>query len=92
MLFVYHVINRWENKMTNRIQQIAEQAKKQVPAGLLVDQWIAKYNEIFARLIIDECVMLIHLQDRIPKEFFYAKPAFIHEGAIKRHFGIEDEV
>ena len=75
--------------MNNRIQQLAEEAKKRVPSGLLVDSWIERYNIELARLVIDECIIVIHHQERIPKQFFYPKPAFMHEGAIKQHFGVE---
>ena len=39
--------------MNNRIQTLAEQAKKSVPHGLAVDKWIETYNEIFAKLIVE---------------------------------------
>jgi hypothetical protein len=39
----------------NKIQELAEKAKKSVPHGLGVDKWIETYNEIFANLIIEEC-------------------------------------
>ena len=42
--------------MNERIRQLAEQAKTSVPAGLLVNEWIDKYNEIFAELIVRECI------------------------------------
>lgn len=74
--------------MNNLIQTLAEQAKKQVPPGLDVAVWIEHYNAILGRLIIDECVKVVHQQDRIPKEFFYPKGADIHELAIRTHFGV----
>ena len=42
--------------MNKQIQEFAAQAKKSVPAGLPVDQWIESYNELFAQLIVQECV------------------------------------
>ena len=42
--------------MNERIRQLAEQAKASVPAGLLVNEWIERYNEIFAELIVRECI------------------------------------
>ena len=42
--------------MNERIQQFAEQARTSVPAGLDTVEWIAKYNEIFAELIVRECI------------------------------------
>jgi hypothetical protein len=44
----------------------------------------------FTKLIIEECVKLMHEQDRIPEGFFYAKSANAHELVIKRHFGFEE--
>ena len=47
--------------------------------------------ERYGRLIVAECIKVVHQQDRIPKEFFYPKGADTHELAIKQHFGIQDE-
>lgn len=78
--------------MSDLIKRLAEQAKSQVPKGILApDLWIEQYNEILGRLIIDECVKVIHQQDRIPKEFFYPKGAHIHELAIRTHFGVDQD-
>ena len=42
--------------MNTRIQELAEQAKSQVPKGILApDLWIEEYNRIFAELIVREC-------------------------------------
>ena len=41
--------------MNSKIREFAEQAKNSVPAGLDTVEWIEKYNEIFAELIIEEC-------------------------------------
>ena len=75
--------------MSELIQQLAEQAKTQVPPGLDVAVWIEQYNEILGRLIIAECVTVMHEQERIPAGFFYAKGAHIHESAIREHFGVD---
>ena len=48
--------------MNERIKQLAEQAKASVPAGLLVNEWIEQYNEIFAELIIEECISSVGSQ------------------------------
>lgn len=45
----------------------------------------------FGRLIVKDCIEVVHKQERIPEGFFYAKPAHIHELTIKQHFGIDDE-
>lgn len=43
------------------IQKLAEEAKKNVPPGLLVEQWISVYNQTFANLIIENCIQNIAL-------------------------------
>jgi hypothetical protein len=44
--------------MNKRIQTLADQAKKNVPHGLLPDKWIEVYNEKFAELVVRESVYL----------------------------------
>jgi len=44
----------------------------------------------FTKLIVQECIKVIYQQERVPKEFFYAKGANQHESAIKKHFGVEE--
>lgn len=75
--------------MSELIQQLAKQAKTQVPTGVDVAVWIEHYNLILGRLIINECVKVIHEQERIPAGFFYAKGANIQELAIREHFGVD---
>jgi hypothetical protein len=41
--------------MNKRIQELVEQAKASVPAGLPVSEWIDTYNHVFAQLIVKEC-------------------------------------
>ena len=74
----------------SKIQALADQAKESVPKGILApDLWIQEYNRIFAELIIQNCINIIHEQDRIPKEFLYPKSAHQHELAIKDYFGVK---
>jgi hypothetical protein len=76
--------------MSELIQRLANQARAEVPKGILApDLWIEQYNLILGRLIIQECVTVLHEQERIPEGFFYAKSADIHESAIRQHFGVE---
>ena len=63
--------------MNERIRQLAEQAKTSVPAGLLVNEWIERYNEIFAQLIVQECISCVGSQ---------ADKAYL-----KKHFGLPVE-
>ncbi len=45
----------------------------------------------FGQLVVQDCIRVVHQQGIIPTGFFYAKPAHIHELAIKQHFGIDNE-
>jgi len=63
--------------MNERIKQLAEQAKASVPAGLLVDEWIERYNQIFAELVVKECISCVGSQ---------ADKAYL-----KKHFGLQVE-
>ena len=45
----------------------------------------------FGQLVVQDCIHVVRQQERIPVGFFYAKPAHIHELAIKQHFGIDNE-
>lgn len=71
--------------MNEQFQKLLKEATYDVLGVKQVDQ------KQFAKLIINECIKVVHQQDRIPKEFFYPKGADIHELAIKQHFGIQDE-
>lgn len=67
--------------MNTRIQELAEQAKNQVPKGILApDLWIQEYNRIFAELIIKETIQVsragIEYGDSI-------------EDAVFKYFGVE---
>ena len=43
--------------MHTLIQQLSDQAKNEVPRGILSpDLWIEEYNQKFAELIIRECI------------------------------------
>lgn len=76
--------------MTDRIKEISNKAKELVPKGILnVEQWIDSYNQILSKLLIEECVKIMHEQERIPAGFYYAKSASIHALVIKKYFGVE---
>lgn len=63
-------------RTTAKIQALAEQAKKQVPQGILTpDLWIEQYNQCFAELIVRECAEI-------------CLEANDHKN-ILRHFGVE---
>ena len=66
--------------MNRRIQELAEQAKSQVPQGILApDLWIEQYNRIFAELIVRECVLI----SRTSTDGFSAGRQ------MQEHFGVE---
>ena len=45
--------------MTQQIQELADQAKKSVPKGILApDLWIKEYNRILGELIAEECASM----------------------------------
>jgi hypothetical protein len=76
--------------MTDLIQNLADQAKTMVPDGLVVDEWVAAYNNAFAKLVITECISVMHTQERLPPGFRYPKSADTHKLAINTHFGLEE--
>lgn len=63
--------------MKTLIQQIADQAKSQVPQGILSpDLWIKQYNQKFAELIVRECAEI-------------CLEANDHKNILK-HFGVDE--
>ena len=43
--------------MNERIQKLAEQAKLSIPVNeLTVPEWIEKYNQAFAELLLKDCI------------------------------------
>lgn len=69
--------------MTDRIQQLANQAKETVPKGILgVNEWVEQYNKIFAELIINECAdlfKLVHTDEQYQRRI---------DKTILKHFGL----
>jgi hypothetical protein len=72
--------------MTDRIQELAAQAKAAVPNGLVVDKWIEAYNQIFAKLIVEECAAQCWTVSELE-----SKGSVVNECAkrIRNHFGVE---
>ena len=73
--------------MNQKIKQLADQAKNNVPAGLGVDQWIETYNQLFAELIVAECADIA--KHHVMNISTYADADFVDE-QIKQHFGVEE--
>jgi len=66
--------------MNRRIRELADQAKSQVPQGILSpDLWIEQYNRRFAELIVQECVSI----SRTSTDGFSAGRQ------MQEHFGVE---
>jgi hypothetical protein len=58
---VYVTVSNYcmDSAMNQRIQQLANQAKLNVPHGIMgVDKWIEAYNQELGQLIVAECAGL----------------------------------
>jgi hypothetical protein len=76
--------------MNKRIQEMAEQAGIVIPKDSEYNGHIYRNSiEKFAKLIVQECIQVMHKQESMPAGFLYAKGATIHEVAIREHFGVE---
>jgi hypothetical protein len=74
--------------MNPRIQELAEQAKANMPAGLVVERWIELYNQEFARLIVRECVKVMYdnaIDRQVPPDI--ERTPTYYAAAILEHFG-----
>jgi hypothetical protein len=78
--------------MNERIKLLAEQAKTSVPAGLLVNEWIAEYNQIFAELIVAECINKVRSRQMFGIEdehnIHHAFDLLVYD--LESHFGVEE--
>ena len=73
--------------MNTRIQELADQAKSQVPKGILApDLWIEQYNQKFAELIVAECLEIVEDEDDGSLE---TRPIRWAMHRIRKHFGVE---
>ena len=80
--------------MNKRIQELAEQAKASVPAGLVVSEWIEVYNQKLGELIVQECVSIVEGMEPGYKDYRdQIEDAFRRDciAEIKYKFGVEDE-
>jgi len=76
--------------MNERIKTLAELAKTKVPPGLFVNNWIDRYNEEFAKLIIHEAVSVMYtnaIDRQVPPDI--EKTPIHYAVAILKHFGEE---
>lgn len=75
-----------------RIQELAEQAKKSVPQGILTpDKWIEEYNRIFAELIISECAMVVEGFEITQEVALDEYVDYEASAVLKQHFGVNHE-
>ncbi len=78
--------------MNQRIQELAEQAKANMPAGLLVERWIEQYNQEFARLIVRECVKVMYdnaIDRQVPPDI--ERTPTHYAAAILEHFRVDED-
>jgi hypothetical protein len=77
----------------NRIQELVDQAKKSVPAGLDPARWLEVYHEKFAELIIKEYTNVLKdsLANYDTRAMFHPQEIVEHATRlINRHFGVEE--
>jgi len=81
--------------MNERIKELAEQAKNDMPKGKLdVSEWIELYNQKFAELIIKESitVMADSVSNYDIRALFHpSEMVHIMSTSLKKQFGIEYE-
>lgn len=44
--------------MSDYIKTLSEKAISLIPSGLTTEQWIERYNNVFAELVVGECAQL----------------------------------
>lgn len=64
--------------MSDLIKKLADQARMMVPEGLVVDEWVAAYNNEFAKLIAKQCLSYMEEGD-----------IDFAQWMIKKQFGLE---
>ena len=81
--------------MNERIKELAEQAKNNMPKGKLdVSEWIELYNQKFAELIIKESITVMEdaVSNYDSRALFHPNDAVnIMSTSLKKQFGIEYE-
>jgi hypothetical protein len=78
--------------MNPRVQELAQQAKANMPAGLVVERWIELYNQEFARLIVRECVKVMYdnaIDRQVPPDIEQTPTHYA--AAILEHFRIDED-
>lgn len=78
--------------MNARIQELAEQARANMPAGLVVERWIELYNQEFARLIVRECVKVMYdnaIARQVPPDI--ERTPTHYATAVLEHFSINKD-
>lgn len=81
--------------MNNLIEELVEQAKKSVPAGLAPEQWLEVYHTKFAELIVKECYEECKGQ-MLPEGMAESEGYTYNDGVMDcaigllQHFGVEE--
>jgi len=76
--------------VNQKIKQLADQAKDSIPQGTLsVEQWIEQYNNLFAKLIIDESALVADRDEKNPAGCGWITKTV--GDRIREHFGVSDE-
>jgi hypothetical protein len=77
--------------MNQRIQELAEEARANVPAGLVVNEWIDTYNRVFAQLIVQECMACSTWVGKVNTNLVEPlHTAHAINQRIKKQFGVEE--
>lgn len=78
-------------KIKSLAQAISDQARQSVPRDVLTpDQWIEQYNEIFAGLVVKECVKICETMTLLGP-YKEIQDATLQDAAqqILEHFGVK---
>ena len=82
--------------MSNKIQELANQAKLNIPVGrLTVNEWIEAYNQKFAELIVRDCLDIAFEVRGEPATdthyvIGYDRACEKMISGIREHFGVEE--
>ena len=74
------------------VKRLSEAAKSRIPEGLLVEDWIRRYNQALIELIIQECCDLIMKnQYNMVPGFMERMSAYSEVCMLKEYFGVDND-
>lgn len=80
---VNRLIERMQQEMPTRIQELATQAKDSIPKDEFnVDDWIREYNNRFAKLVVRDVVASVQVWEIDSRNQI--------SQLIKNHYGVEE--